>query len=111
MKNTMRHISFLILIGFLHTSCNQNKLDYENGALSPEEGLSSYEIVEGFQIELFASEPLISDPVDMAVDEYGRVYVVEMSGYPLDKSHTGKIKLLKDTNGDGVMDKSILFAD
>ena len=38
-------------------------------------------------------------------------YVVEMPGYPLDKSGTGKIKILTDTDGDGTMDKSTLFAD
>ena len=57
------------------------------------------------------SEPLISDPVDMEIDEYGRLYVVEMHGYPLDKTGTGVIKLLSDTTGDGQMDKSIVFAD
>lgn len=105
-KNLIYILSFYIFFG-----CSQNEIVYENGAIPPEEGLLSYEVPEGFQIELFASEPLIMDPVDMAVDEFGRVYVAEMSGYPLDKSHTGKIKLLKDTDGDGVMDKSIIFAE
>ncbi|HET9279267.1 MAG TPA: PVC-type heme-binding CxxCH protein, partial [Flavitalea sp.] len=41
----------------------------------------------------------------------GRLYVVEMHGYPLDKSGTGVIRLLSDTTGDGQMDKSIVFAD
>ncbi len=77
----------------------------------PKHGVSTYEVAEGYQIELIASEPLIADPVDMEIDEYGNMYVVEMSGYPLDKSHTGKIKLLKDKDGDGVMDEGILFAD
>src|SRR5258708_6552298 len=58
-----------------------------------------------------ASERVISSPVDMEIDEYGRLYVVEMHGYPLDKSGTGVIKLLSDTNGDGRMDKSTVFAD
>ena len=111
MNKIHSQIALMCLIGFLLTSCDPDGIIYENGALSPEEGLASYEVAEGFQIELFASEPLISDPVDMAVDEYGRIYVVEMPGYPLDKSHTGKIKLLRDTDGDGVMDQSILFAD
>lgn len=71
----------------------------------------SFELEEGFQLELLASEPLIASPVDMEIDEYGRLYVVEMPGYPLDKSGTGKIKLLSDTDGDGLMDKSVVFAD
>ncbi|HZB13009.1 MAG TPA: PVC-type heme-binding CxxCH protein [Chryseolinea sp.] len=76
-----------------------------------EASLTSFEIEEGFKIELIASEPLIGDPVDMEIDEHGRLYVVEMPGYPLDKSGSGKIKILADTNGDGRMDKSITFAE
>lgn len=73
--------------------------------------VSTLEIAPGFQVELIAAEPLISDPVAMEIDEYGRLYVVEMHGYPLDKSGSGKIKLLSDTDGDGQMDKSIIFAE
>ncbi|GAA5224924.1 PVC-type heme-binding CxxCH protein [Membranihabitans marinus] len=75
------------------------------------EALSSFEIAEGFQIELIASEPLISDPVAMEIDEDGNMYVVEMHGYPLDKSGSGNVKLLTDTDGDGEMDKVSLFAN
>lgn len=78
---------------------------------SAEDALSTFELVPGFQIELIAAEPLVADPVDMMIDENGRLYVVEMHGYPLDKSGTGKIKVLTDVDGDGVMDQSTVFAD
>lgn len=76
-----------------------------------ETALSTFELEEGFQMELIAGEPLISDPVDMEIDEHGRCYVVEMHGYPLDISGSGKIKLLSDRDGDGTMDQSTVFAD
>ena len=76
-----------------------------------QDALATFELEPGFKIELVASEPLIGDPVDIEIDEYGRLYVVEMPGYPLDKSGTGKIKLLSDTDGDGRMDKSTVFAE
>jgi putative membrane-bound dehydrogenase-like protein len=82
-----------------------------NGPVFPENALSTFEVAPGFKIELLVAEPLISDPVDMEIDEYGRVYVVEMHGYPLDKTGTGVIKLLADSDGDGHMDKSTVFAD
>ncbi len=87
------------------------KIKYTNGALPPDEAIASFELEPGFKIELIAAEPLVADPVDMEIDEYGRMYVVEMHGYPLDKSGNGKIKLLTDTDGDGRMDKSTVFAD
>ncbi len=65
-----------------------------------------------WNIELWASEPMFADPVAMEIDEDGRIYVVQNSGYPLDTEHKlGKVWLLEDTNGDGKPDKSTLFAD
>ncbi|MDH5603831.1 MAG: dehydrogenase, partial [Cyclobacteriaceae bacterium] len=81
------------------------------GPLSPEESLPYFETEPGFKIELLAAEPLLADPVDMEIDEYGRLYVVEMPGYPIDKNHTGRIKLLSDSDGDGRMDRVTLFAE
>lgn len=72
---------------------------------------SPFQIADGFQIQLIASEPLIADPVAMEIDEDGNVYVVEMPGYPLDVSGNGRVRLLKDTDGDGVLDESSLFAE
>ena len=78
---------------------------------SPRDALSTFEIEPGFRIEAFASEPDVASPVAMEFDERGRVFVVEMPGYPLDTRPTGRIKLLEDTNGDGKTDKSTVFAD
>ncbi|MBO9573276.1 MAG: dehydrogenase, partial [Chitinophagaceae bacterium] len=81
------------------------------GATKPENALATFEVEKGFKIELVASEPLVEDPVDMEIDEYGRMYVVEMHGYPLDKSGSGAIRMLTDTDGDGKFDKSTKFAE
>lgn len=95
----------------LATGC-QTKLPGNNtSALSVEGALSTFELEPGFKLELVAAEPLVADPVAMEIDENGQMYVVEMHGYPLDKSGTGKVKLLRDTNGDGRMDQSTTFAE
>jgi glucose/arabinose dehydrogenase len=91
------------------TSCQKNA--GTQSSQSAENALSTFEIEPGFKIELVAAEPLVADPVAMEIDENGNMYVVEMHGYPLDKSGTGKIKLLRDTNGDGRMDHSTTFAE
>jgi len=65
----------------------------------------------GFRLELVASEPDVQSPVAMDIDEDGRIWVVEMPGYPLDVSPTGRVRVLEDTNGDGRVDRSTLFAD
>jgi len=68
-----------------------------------------------FHVELFAAEPDVMSPVDMAFDESGKVYVAEMLDYPDDpppgKPVRSRIRLLEDTNHDGKYDRSTIFAD
>ncbi|MFT3702271.1 MAG: c-type cytochrome [Agriterribacter sp.] len=82
-----------------------------SGGVAASEALSTLQVPEGFTVEMIAAEPLISDPVDMEIDEYGKMYVAEMHGYPLDKSGSGNIVMLADTDGDGKMDKRTVFKD
>ncbi|MCB1844073.1 MAG: DUF1080 domain-containing protein, partial [Halioglobus sp.] len=83
--------------------------------LSPAEALQAFRVAPGFQVELVAAEPLVGEPVAMAWDEYGRLYVVEMRGYMRDAYGTdseqpvGQVVRLTDTDGDGVMDVSEVF--
>jgi mono/diheme cytochrome c family protein len=85
--------------------------------LSPEESMKKVQLPPGYHLELVASEPMIQEPVALAWDGNGRMFVVEMNTYMLDVSGTGqydpvsKIKLLEDTDGDGVMDKSTVYID
>ncbi len=78
---------------------------------SAQNALSTFVLPPGFKMELVAAEPLISDPVDMTIDEEGNMYVVEMHGYPLNTEYTGKVVLLRDSNGDGTLDQRTLFAE
>src|SRR5436190_6393185 len=80
------------------------------GPLSPKEALKSFKLQPGFRIDLVASEPDVMDPVAMAFDEDGRLYVAEMADYPLGPP-SGRIKLLEDTDGDGKIDRVSLFVD
>ena len=109
----MRLFLSVLLAAICLQGCRHDPKPAENMAtkpLSPAEALSSFELEPGFKIELLAAEPLVDDPVDMEIDEYGRVYVVEMPGYPLDKGGSGEIRLLTDTDGDGKLDKMTKFA-
>jgi putative membrane-bound dehydrogenase-like protein len=80
------------------------------GPLSPKDALKSFTVAPGFRIDLVASEPDVMDPVAMAFDEDGRIYVAEMADYPLGPP-SGRIKRLEDTDGDGKIDRSTLFVD
>jgi putative membrane-bound dehydrogenase-like protein len=79
---------------------------------SPRDALKTFQLDSAYRIEPFASEPAIVSPVAMDFDEDGRVFVVEDRGYPLSPElRLGRVKLLEDTNGDGIPDRSTVFAD
>jgi putative membrane-bound dehydrogenase-like protein len=80
---------------------------------TPEEAMETIELPPGFRVELAAAEPQITDPVDLAFDGDGKLYVVEMLDYPAesDGDPTSKVKLLEDTDGDGRYETSHLFAE
>ncbi|HJQ81045.1 MAG TPA: PVC-type heme-binding CxxCH protein [Lacipirellulaceae bacterium] len=79
---------------------------------SPQEALAAFEVSDGFRIELVAAEPLVVDPVAMAFDERGRLYVVEMRDYSeQDKERLGRVRLLSDQDGDGKFDTSRVFVE
>ena len=92
-------------------SCEGKPL-YE-GPLSPEESMKTFQLAENFKVEIFASEPLVIDPVSMQYDGDGNAYVVGMLDAYKDDSvkGKGKIVMLKDTNGDGRADTSTVFVD
>ena len=59
-------------------------------AVEPEDAEATFVVQDGFQMQLVAAEPLVTDPVAMTIDEDGRAYVVEMNDYPYTdpKTHT-----------------------
>ncbi len=84
------------------------------GPLSPEEALESFQLHPDFEIEVFAAEPFVKDPVCMEFDADGNVYVVEMYDYPYrpeEGQERGRIIQLIDEDGDGRIDASRVFAD
>jgi putative membrane-bound dehydrogenase-like protein len=82
-------------------------------ALSISESLKALKVEKGFKVQLYASEPYVANPTCLEFDEKGNAYVVELYDYPFEvKPGEGKsrIRFLQDTNGDGLIDKSTIFA-
>lgn len=112
---TMRKLvenASIYLFAALILGCSSEE-EKRSSPFSPQKSLEDLEIAEGFEIELVASEPLVRDPVDMAFDANGQLYVVEMPVYPSRRagSPPSNIILLTDTDNDGVYDKRTLFAE
>lgn len=85
--------------------------------LSGEEAIQKMKPGKNLKINLFASEekfPDLANPVQMAWDNRGRLWVAVMPSYPHWKPKeemNDKIIILEDTDGDGVADKCDVWAD
>src|SRR5436190_4607885 len=86
-------------------------------ALSPADEMKTLFLPPGYHVELVAAEPLVKDPIWIDFDADGRMYVVEMTGFAIDKTLAdsrepiGSVVVLDDTNDDGKMDKLTVFMD
>jgi len=82
---------------------------------TPKASQAAIEVPPDCLVELVAAEPLVADPVDFDWGSDGRLWVVEMAGYPLgvDDRGTpgGRVRFLTDADGDGQYDKSTIFLE
>jgi putative membrane-bound dehydrogenase-like protein len=78
----------------------------------PDDALATFRALPGFRIEQVAAEPLVVDPIAIAFDADGRMFVVEMRGYSEDPDDDlGRIRMLTDVDGDGRFDKASVYLD
>lgn len=80
----------------------------------PEEERQSFVLPEGFTVNLFAADPSIHKPIQMNFDNQGRLWVAASEVYPHiepGKPAVDKVLILEDTDGDGISDKTTVFAD
>ena len=82
--------------------------------LTPQEQRQTFHLPEGFTVQLFAAEPDIGKPMNMAFDARGRLWVTQSQEYPFaaeEGQGKDRITILEDTNRDGKADKFTVFAD
>ncbi|HEU5079118.1 MAG TPA: discoidin domain-containing protein [Opitutaceae bacterium] len=85
--------------------------------VSPAEAVKQFELPPGYSLQVVLSEPEIAEPVMIAFDGNGRMYVAEMLTYMLDVDGKGemeprsRVSRHEDTDGDGVYDKHTIYAD
>jgi putative heme-binding domain-containing protein len=86
--------------------------------LDPEKFIETCTVPPGFEVRLFADErmfPELANPVQLAFDSKGRLWVSTMPSYPQwqpgDPKPADKLVILEDTNGDGKADRSTVFYD
>ncbi len=94
---------------------------------SPQQSLALLQTTPNLKVDLVCSEPLIADPVAIDFGRDGSLWVAEMHDYPdgLPRSESvlneqlnpdapipgGRIRLVRDSDGDGQFDRSTIFLD
>src|SRR5712692_8595350 len=86
------------------------------GQQSPQQTVAGLKPAPGLEVKLWASEPMMTNPTDLTVDERGRVWVLEGANYrrtqrnlPDIRPAGDRIVILEDTDQDGQADKVKVF--
>jgi putative membrane-bound dehydrogenase-like protein len=86
----------------------------KNAGLSPQQAVEAMAMPPGFSAQLVAGEPDVQQPVALAIDDRGRLWVAEAYTYPV-KAPEGKgqdkILIFEDTKHDGHFDKRTVFIE
>ncbi len=80
----------------------------------PEVERKSFQVADGFEVTLFAADPLLAKPVQMNFDPQGRLWVATSESYPQAKPGevaNDKVIILEDKDGSGKAGAARVFAD
>src|SRR3954449_8962576 len=80
----------------------------------PELERRTFQVADGFEVSLFAADPLLAKPIQMNFDPAGRLWVVCSEVYPQiqpGQTANDKVLVVEDTKGVGKAAKVSVFAD
>ncbi len=84
--------------------------------MSADQAAATMKVPAGFSVGVFAGEPDVQNPIDMAWDSAGRLWVAENYTYSdrserFDLSLRDRVLMFTDDDGDGVSDSRTVFTD
>ena len=123
MQRALTFISFILLSATTATGQKAEGISKKNLANSdtslmgnhdPGVEQANFSLLPGYEVNLFAAEPMLANPIHMTWDARGRLWVACSWAYPQLKpgeKANDKVIILEDTDNDGKADKSTVFAD
>ena len=75
---------------------------------------ASFKLADGFEVNLWAADPLLAKPIQIQFDAEGRLWVASSRTYPqlnVNQDPSDKIIVLEDTDNDGTADQSTVYYD
>jgi putative membrane-bound dehydrogenase-like protein len=84
--------------------------------LTPQKAVKSMTLKDGFQANVWASEPMMTQPMAFCWDDRGRMWIAENRDYEtrqkgFSRFGDSRILILEDTDRDGVADRRTVFAE
>ena len=79
---------------------------------TPEDAAQAMTVPPGFSVKLLAGEPDVQQPIAMAFDDRGRLWIAEAYSYPIrrkDEDAKDRILIFEDTDGNHTLDKRTVF--
>jgi putative heme-binding domain-containing protein len=110
----LRELCSALAIGLLVSMPLRAQSDAKVPDPDPELERRALQVADGFEVNLFAADPLLAKPIQMNFDPAGRLWVACSEVYPHIKpgeKANDKIIILEDRDGDGRADKTTVFAD
>src|SRR5271157_4723182 len=108
------HLHFGIVICLTAPALARAQSDARVPDPDPEIERRSFILPKGFEVNLYAADPLLAKPIEMNFDAAGRLWVATSEVYPQIKPNqkaNDKIVVLEDSRGAGKADKVTVFAD
>jgi putative membrane-bound dehydrogenase-like protein len=87
---------------------------YPHAGLQADEAVREMKLPEGFRVTVAAAEPDVKQPIAMAYDDRGRLWIAEAYEYPVPaegRDGRDRILIFEDADGDGRFDKRKVFAE
>ncbi|WP_419580925.1 PVC-type heme-binding CxxCH protein [Stieleria magnilauensis] len=88
--------------------------EYPHAGLEAQQAADAMQVPDGFRVAVGAAEPDVQQPIAMALDDRGRVWIAEAYEYPIRaEGDVGRDRILifEDTDGDGSLDSRKVFAE
>jgi putative membrane-bound dehydrogenase-like protein len=84
--------------------------------LTAQEAVEAMTVKSGYKVNVWASEPMMTQPMAFAWDDRGRLWIAENKDYEsrgdgFSNSGDSRILILEDTDGDGVADTQKVFME
>ncbi len=112
-RTRYRLAGFMLTLGLVIPAAHAQRNLTVIPPTDPEIERKSFQVADGFEVNLYAADPILAKPIQMNFDAKGRLWVASSEVYPQiepGQKANDKVVILEDTDGDGKSDKTSIFA-